>query len=482
MSRHLPIHRFAFALVLALAGCATTKGSQQTTSSTRTQQTSHPQATSGSQGTPRGPSAHALRAFEDAVRVFNETAKSAKPDWSEAERKFKEVVAIDEDFGEAYFDLGVIAERRHDLDRARQMYQTALAKKPSLQQAAENLAVMEENAGHVERATAMYQEMAQKFPQDGGSRARLAALYEAAHQGNEALKLAREALERDPKNLTAYKVMMRVYLDQKNYNLAELVALRAEKHDANDPELYDTVGQIALQQGDELRAMDEFRKAIKVRDDYLPARAVLASLAVKHHDWSSAAAQYAKVVEYQPKSAAAHVNLGIALRGMGQIDQAFQQYEQAKKLDENDAEVYYALGVVFEKNKSLPEKALENYKIFVQKAGVLPADHPVYGSIKTCEQLVSIMQQAAEQERQMKQKAELDKKMKEQEAKNKAATQPAPQVKPASASPGSKAEPAQGAVKPAAEAAPKPAMRQPPSPVDDKDKPPAGDEPPDAVQ
>jgi tetratricopeptide (TPR) repeat protein len=216
-------------------------------------------------------------------------------------------------------------------------------------------------------------------------------------------------------------------------------------------------------------------------------------VAVRHRDFASAVAQYQKVVQFQPKSAAAHLDLGIALKGMGQVDKAFQEYDQVKKLDDSNAEVYYAIGVVFEKNKNLPEKALENYKLFIQKSGSPPNDHPVYQSIKNCEQLVALAQQADEEAKKQAEaakEAELEKKNKAAADKAAPATAPAPnagakpgapdQASPASATPapaprsGGDATPA-AASKPAPEAAP--AVATPPAapaPKPDADEPPEG--------
>jgi tetratricopeptide (TPR) repeat protein len=518
MNHTLSLRRSLLVIALAaVAGCATAKPAPEAVerparAEAKSKASSH--VTTPTTGEAAGPSARTQRAFDDAVTAFQSASHADKADWADVERKFKQVVAMDDTLAEAQFDLGVVYEREHKKDEAAEAYRSALARKPSLRQAAENLAVLEENAGHQDKAIAMYQDMAQKYPQDGASRARIASLYAGQGQGEQALKLAREALMRDPKNVTAYKVMMRVYLEQKNFALAELVALRATRLDANDPELYFTMGLIALEQKDEVRAIEQFRHALKEREDFLPARVKLASIATQHHDYSTAAAQFEKLVQYQPKSAAAHLDLGIAYKGMGQVDKAFQQYEEVKKLDETNAEVYYAIGVIFEKNKSVPEKALENYKIFIQKSGAVQASHPVYESIKTCEQLVALAQQAKQQEEEDKRKAEVEKKYKEQEEKNKAATQktptpgtvvpvsapaPGPGAKPGEAAPaGTKPAPAAAAAPgttapvaakpaptpaavpaPAAAPAPvpvaKPAEKAPPSPVE-------GDEPPDAVK
>jgi tetratricopeptide (TPR) repeat protein len=404
---------------LATAGCKTAATKPDPGNTTGTSEPTRNPKSSGGDSKAGQPTARAQRAFDDAVRTTNDQAAAGKPDYADQERRFKQVIAMDDTFAEAYYNLGVVYERERKHDEAEEAYKTALAKKPSLRQAEENLAVMQENAGKTDRASETYQQIAQRYPQDAGSRARLAALYQQAGQGEQATKLAREALMRDPKNVTAYKVLLRVAMDQKNYSMAQLLAGRAGKLDPSDPEIAYATGVIQSALGDDAGATESFKKTVVIRDDYLPARQQLATLAVKHHDWASAAAQYSKMVQYQPKSATAHVNLGIALRGLGQVDKAWSEYEVAKKLDDNNADVYYAIGVILEKHKSQPEKALEAYKTFLTKAGAVNGDHPVYESIKTCEQLVALAQQAKQQEEEAKRQAEIDKKNKELEDANK---------------------------------------------------------------
>ena len=199
MKTHFHIRHVLVGVVFALAGCATSQPAAEqkpVASNTASKPVAKPKPEAAQQ---TGPDAHTQRAFDDAVKSFQATQAAEKPDWAEPERKFKQVAAMDEDFAEVYLNLGVIAEKQHKPDEAKEMYEKALAKKPSLRQAAENLAVMEENAGHQDRAIQTYQEMVTKYPQDGGSRARIAALYEAQGQGEQALKLARESLMRDPR-------------------------------------------------------------------------------------------------------------------------------------------------------------------------------------------------------------------------------------------------------------------------------------------
>jgi tetratricopeptide (TPR) repeat protein len=392
MTRSIRSSRIAAgaALIVALAPSCSSRQKTDELASSSGSGTSPELAQSGAQSSSR-----ALRLFEEAVQSFNQTKQQPAPDWSALEKKFRAVLGVDDHFAEAYYNLGVIYDRQRKVDQAKVAYKAALERKPSLKEAAENLAVIAQNEGRPGDALAIYQEVLRQRPDDGAVRARMAALYREAGDTDRAMRLAREALMREPQNLTAYKVMMRVNLDRNQLNMARLVALRAMKLDATDPELYFTMGLILLKEGDELAAIGQLKRAVREQDDFLPARLQLAEIALKHRDWSNAAEQCRKIVEYDPQNLAARIDLGLAYKGLGQIDKALAEYEAATKADPASAQPYFYMGVLFHKNKDLPEKALEHYKKFIAaSSGRLPVDHPVFEAVKECEQYLRQLREA----------------------------------------------------------------------------------------
>mgnify|MGYP000927928714 FL=1 len=392
----------ALALVVAGLGCTTTPKPVSESKA----------GGSGAAGAGKTPeeqfTGRSLRLFEDAVASFEEQKKIHVFDWVLLERKFKAVVDADDRFAEAYFNLGVIYERQRKPEEAKSTYRTALQKKPSLKQAAENLAVIFQNEGKPADAVALYQEILRIYPEDGAARARMAALYREAGDPQRAMELAREALMRERHNLTAHKVMMRCYLDRNNLNMAKLVALRATRLQESDPELHFTMGLISEREGNEPEAIAYFGRAVKERDDFLAARVRIAEIASRHQDWSTAGEQYRKIVEYEPGNHGARVNLGVAYKGLGEIDKAMAEYDAALKADPNLAVAHLNLGVIYHRHKDAPEKALEHYKKFIASSRqTLPADHPVFENVRQCEQYIrQLAEMKAAEERARKEEEE----------------------------------------------------------------------------
>ncbi|ADO73418.1 Adventurous gliding protein T [Stigmatella aurantiaca DW4/3-1] len=366
--------------------------------------------------------------FEDAVKAFDAQKKAKAFDYPSLDRKFKAALEADANIAEADYNLGVIAERQGKKDEAKTWYQSALKKKPSLRQASENLAVMAQNNGDIGGAVALYQDVLKRYPDDAQSRARLAEIYRQTGDHDRAMEFSRAALMREPQSTTALKVMMRSYLDRKQLAMAKLVALRALKLDENDPELHHTIGLILQQEGDADGARLQFKRALETREDYVPSHIVLAQLALEAEDYPGAEEHLRRILQAGAKSAAAHVNLGIAYKGQGQYDKAMQEYDAAEKLDPKVAAIYLNRAVILHQAKDAPERAVELYKKYIGMAGgdvALNAEAPVFNLLREAEAVIQAKNEAKAAEAQAKQmetlQAEQQKMLQAEEAKQKAA-------------------------------------------------------------
>jgi tetratricopeptide (TPR) repeat protein len=270
-----------------------------------------------------------------------------------------------------------------------------------------NLGVLLEKQGDSAAASAVYAQCVRDFPEDAVARARLAALYRDAGQLDDAWRLAREALVRDPRNVGAYRVLARVALQRNDGDLAKLIALRAQKLDAQDPELPWVVGQVLARQGDEPGAQAQFRKALALREDFLPARYALLDAAVKKQAWGSVAEHAAAVLKVEPGNAQVQLAHGLALRYTGKPDEALAAYARAEKAS-NDRipETHLARGVLLARVKSECEPALQELKLYTARAGpLLPEGSQVVKLQRECEAQVEESRKAAEAAKQMQAEA-----------------------------------------------------------------------------
>jgi tetratricopeptide (TPR) repeat protein len=349
----------------------------------------------------------AQRLFEEAVRAEEEQRKQkVPPDWRYLEGKWR-AVADAADLAEARFNLGVALEAQGKLGDARAEYERARELKPSLRQAAVNLGVLLEKQGDARSAAAVYAECVREFPEDAVARERLAALYRTSGQLDEAWRLAREALVREPRTVGAYKVLARVALQRGDLDLAKLIALRAQKLDATDPELPFTVGQVLARQGDEAGAQLHLQKALALGAGFLPARHALLEGALRKQAWGSVAEHAAAILQLDPSNAQVHLAHGLALRYTGKPDEALAAYDRAEKASgDRLAEVHLARGVLLARVRSECEPALAELKLYQTRVGpAAPDGAQVVKLQRECEAQLAENRKAAEAARQLQAEA-----------------------------------------------------------------------------
>jgi tetratricopeptide (TPR) repeat protein len=351
--------------------------------------------------------AKAQRLFEEAVRAKEDQKKlKVPPDWPYLERKWRAVLDA-ADVAEARYNLGVALEGQGKLGEARAEYERARALKPTLRQASVNLGVLLEKQGDPAGASAVYAQCVRDFPEDAVARARLAALYRESGQLDEAWRLAREALVREPRTVGAYRVLARVALQKNELDLAKLIALRAQKLDDQDPELPWVVGLVLARQGDDAGAQVQFRKALALREGFLPARYALLEGAVKKQAWGTVAEHAAAILKIEPGNAGVQLAHGLALRYTGKPDEALAAYDRAEKAS-NDRlpETHLARGVLLARVKSECEPALQELKLYTARIGpLLPEGSQVTKLQRECEAQLEEAHKAAEAAKQMQAEA-----------------------------------------------------------------------------
>jgi tetratricopeptide (TPR) repeat protein len=349
----------------------------------------------------------AQRLWEEATRAEEEQRKLKVPtDWPYLEKKWRAVLDA-ADVAEAHHNVGVALEAQGRLGDARAEYERARALKPGLRQAAVNLGVLLEKQGDVNGASAVYAQCVREFPEDGVARARLAALYLGTGQLDDAWRLAREALVREPRTIVAYRVLARVALQRNDLDLAKLIAMRAQKLDAQDPEFPWVVGQVLARQGDEPGAQAQLRKALALREDFLPAHYALLDAALKKQAWGSVAEHSAAILKVEPRNGQVQLAHGLALRYTGKPEEALAAYARAEQAS-NDRipETHLARGVLLARVKSECEPALQELKVYTSRAGpLLPEGSQVVKLQRDCEAQLEENRKAAEAAKQMQAEA-----------------------------------------------------------------------------
>ncbi len=420
-----------FVATFSLVACSTTGVASKDNDTERSERTSNKSGgtSAAAGGEDQGPAINpkAKLMFEDTVKTYEGQVKAGKVDLAQMDERWKHVAEADDNLAEAVYNRGVIAEKQGKTMDAIAFYKEALQRKPSLKQARENLGVIAQNQGNEDEAAKIYESILQAYPDDASSRARLAEIARRKGDGEKALQLAKEALFRDPKTLQAYKTMMLVNFEQKQFSMARLCALRATKIQENDPEIFFTLGLINLAEKEPAKARVQFKNAINARPDFLPAHLELEKMAMSQEDYAGAEESIRQILRANGKNAEALVDLGVALKGMGQFDKALEAYDAAQKINANIPAIYFNRGLhrchLRRRGgpNGRPEKAIELFKAYISMAGggtSLPADHGVFKAMKAEE---AVIQRREEDKKAAEEAAKMEAEMKKQEDAAKAA-------------------------------------------------------------
>ena len=95
-------------------------------------------------------------------------------------------------------------------------------------------------------------------------------------------------------------------------------------------------------------------------------------LARLHHDageYDRAAEALKIAVSIEPGNALAHCNLGEIYKHLGLYARAVEELEKARRLDPDLPDIFINLGIIYDDHLVDDQKALENYKLYLERGG-----------------------------------------------------------------------------------------------------------------
>ena len=259
-------------------------------------------------------------------------------DDTEARKRYLRATDIDPTLGEAWLNLGALAEREGDLNRALQAYRAGLR-----------------NAADNPELTAGVIGVLRKL---------------GKHES--AIAEARTALAKNANNVNAYNNLGLVYIDQGNLDLAQFIYQKAlaDIPGASDNALiHANLGQVFLLQEKTGNARLEFEKALELQPDLVAAKMLLAQLHMDNRDWEATSEVLESALEVEPENPAIHTNLGIAYRGLGQLEKAQASYEKALELEPANPDPYLNLAILFADHMQAYDAALQALETYTAQGG-----------------------------------------------------------------------------------------------------------------
>lgn len=144
----------------------------------------------------------------------------------------------------------------------------------------------------------------------------------------------REAVSLNPESLDAHFLLAST-LWQASADPMEITTLlrRVLKLNPGHAPAHHQLGLVFESQGKRAEAMAEYRIAVELAPSFIEARRALGKAAMEVKDWDTAVAQFRGVIAWAPKDAAAHHQLSLALKALGQLDEAESELRAAQQLN-----------------------------------------------------------------------------------------------------------------------------------------------------
>ncbi len=281
----------------------------------------------------------ARQAPDDAYVAYNQgVAYMVLGDSTAARKAFLHATEIDPTLGEAWQNLGALAEREGDYARALRNYEAGLKHDP-------------DNGDLVVGVIGALRKMG---------------------RGDEAIARAKEALREHANNINVYNNLGLVYIDQGKVDLALFIYQRALQFidgADNNALIHANLGRVYLLQDKTALARAEFERALELDPNLVPALMFLAQLYMDKRDWESASGLLERARALEPDNAAILVNLGICYRGLGRFEDARRAYDKALDVNPDFLETYLDLAVLLGDSMKAYDQAIEQIQKYLQLGG-----------------------------------------------------------------------------------------------------------------
>lgn len=246
---------------------------------------------------------------------------------SEAERLYRQVLAIDSGHADSLHLLGVIAHQVGRRDLAVELISKAIAINANAAEYHSNLGLTLQEQGRLDEAVACL----------------------------------RQALVLNPGFAQAHNNLGNALKDQGKLDEAVVCYRQALVLMPDHPDAHYNLG-IALQKRGQLdEASASYYRALALKPDYAYSHYNLGVIFQAQGKLSEAVACYARALTFKPDFVAAHNNLGIALRDQGKLDEAVESYERALTLKPDFVEAHNNLGNA-RKDQGKLDEAIACYK------------------------------------------------------------------------------------------------------------------------
>lgn len=246
-------------------------------------------------------------------------------EWRSPTIFYERILKLAPDSFQAHNNLGLLYQKKNEFAKAISHYQKALEIMPDLIEARSNLADLYFKMGLLADAEREYLIVERTSPENkaGEVQNNIAALYETKGELDKAFSRYKLALSLDPGLNFSHFNIARIYLKDKDYQLA------AER-------VLSSLSEIDVPEKDKPQILALILQALKAADDIKCAATFYNDLGVRLANGNfinAAVPSFKRAIELSFDYADAHFNLGLAYLKQGQKRQAIQELKIALKIN-----------------------------------------------------------------------------------------------------------------------------------------------------
>ena len=261
-----------------------------------------------------------------------------------SEQLYRQAVAADPQYAEAWCFLGIVCKARGNLDDAIESYRAALRARPNFQEALNNLGNIYVLQEKFDEAVACFRQAIDVNAEFAQPHNNLGAALRKLGKLDEAISCYREALRLKPAYADAHNNLGDGLSGQGKFAEAVPCYREALRLQAVFPEAHNNLGVSLAKLGKLDEAIKHYADALRQRPRYADAYLNLGNAQAAQKKPAEAIASYRKALAINPRSADAHYNLGIIPAEEGRLDEAIACYYEALLLKPNHAGAMANLG------------------------------------------------------------------------------------------------------------------------------------------
>ncbi len=274
------------------------------------------------------------QAFQAAIELYA-SADTGSRDTQRIEDLLTEAMTKNPEYTtEAWFNVGLMRFERGDVPGAIAAYDQATASDPDYARGMANVGYIQMTQGDYQTAAQTFQACVARREIEPGCNINLAILYrmgELAAPGDDIdaaqVERLRFALGGDARSADAFALLASNYFEAGQLALARLVCENAILLGIDEAVLHNRLGLIALEEGNVIEALAEFRRAVELEPSLVSSWVNIGAMSLSFRDYDGALEAFEVVLESRPDDRDVRLSYGAALRGVDQPEQAQSEYE-----------------------------------------------------------------------------------------------------------------------------------------------------------